>query len=91
MGQATTFELTCPDGVGKYNHFSNGGSIYWSPSTGAWEVHGRIREHWASLGWENSSLGYPTSDEYSVPEGKRSNYQGGTITWHASTNTCTVP
>jgi len=90
-GYPTTDESTCPDGVGRYNHFSKNASIYWTPGTGAWSVNGAIRNHWASLGWENSSLGYPTSDEYDVPGGRRSSFQHGTITWNATTGAVTVP
>jgi len=83
LGAATTGELVCPDGVGHYQHF-NGGSIYWSPSTGAHEVHGLIRAKWAKLGWEKSPLGYPTSDETNSPSGhgRYSAFQGGAILWH---------
>jgi N-acetyl-anhydromuramyl-L-alanine amidase AmpD len=84
-------ETGCPDGVGRYNHFSKGSSIYWTPSTGAHQVGGAIRNHWESLGWETSSLGYPTSDEYSVGPDRRNDFQGGTITWHSATGTTTVP
>ncbi|WP_432557391.1 PKD domain-containing protein [Granulicoccus sp. GXG6511] len=76
----TTNELPTPDRVGRFNHFE-GGSIYWSPRTGAWEVHGLIREEWARRGWERSSLGYPTSDEFAVPGGRRSNFERGYIEW----------
>ncbi|MEB2778851.1 hypothetical protein U3A58_00475 [Algoriphagus sp. C2-6-M1] len=77
-----TNENTCPDGVGRFNHFQ-GGSIYWFPSTGAHEVHGAIRSHWASLGWEKSALGYPTSDELVVFGGaaRISHFQRGSIYW----------
>lgn len=80
-----TNENTCPDGVGRYNHFQ-GGSIYWSPSTGAHEVHGAIRSHWASLGWERSALGYPTSDELVVFGGtaRISHFQHGSIYWSST-------
>jgi hypothetical protein len=80
----TTDELPTPDGGGRFNHFE-GGSVYWTPRTGAHEVHGSIRERWAAMGWERSYLGYPTSDEYSVPGGQRSNFERGTITWTAAT------
>ena len=90
-GYPTTDESTCPDNVGKYNHFSKNSSIYYTPSTGAHQVGGLIRDKWASLGWERSSLGYPTSDEYAVPEGRRSDFQGGTITYNASTGQTTIP
>ncbi len=49
---------------GRFTHFANGASIYWTSWTGAHEVHGRIRDHWAWLGWEWSWLGYPITDEY---------------------------
>ena len=89
-GYPTTDESTTPDGVGRYNHFDKGSSIYWTPGTGAHQVGGAIRNKWASLGWENSSLGYPTSDEYAIPGGRRSDFQGGSITWDASTGIVTV-
>ncbi|WET80718.1 PQQ-dependent sugar dehydrogenase [Amycolatopsis sp. QT-25] len=68
FGYPTTDETGTPDGVGRYNHFSRVGSIYWTPSTGAYEVHGWIRERWAAVGWENG-LGYPTTDETWTPNG----------------------
>jgi len=75
-GYPVTDERTTPDGVGRYNHFTggDGASIYWTPATGAQLVHGAIRDRWASMGWELSSLGYPVSDEYAVPGGRRSNF-----------------
>src|SRR5664280_1380267 len=64
----------------RYNHFQ-AGSIYWSPSTGAHEVHGAIRDTWATLGWEHGALGLPTSDEFAITGGRQSDFQGGYITW----------
>jgi uncharacterized protein with LGFP repeats len=84
-----TDELGTPDGIGRYNHFSSGGSIYWHPYWGAHEVHGAIRSRWASLGWERSYLGYPISDEYSIPGGRRSDFENGYITWNAATGVVT--
>jgi glucose/arabinose dehydrogenase len=57
-----------PDGVGTYNHFTAWSSIYSTPATGAHLVKGRIRDKWQELGWERT-LGYPTSDELSTPDG----------------------
>ena len=63
LGYPVTDETGTPDGVGRYNHFQ-AGSIYWTPSTWAQEVHGLIRQLWANQGWErNAALGYPISDE----------------------------
>jgi hypothetical protein len=66
----------------RFNHFSNAGSIYWTPETGANAIYGAIRERWESLGWERSYLGYPISDEVDFPEGGRVNeFQHGGIYW----------
>jgi uncharacterized protein with LGFP repeats len=89
LGYPITDENSTPDGVGRYNHFQ-GGSIYWSPSTGAWEVHGNIRNTWSSLGWERSRLGYPVSNEYGVPGGRRNDFQHGSITWIAASGAIQV-
>jgi uncharacterized protein with LGFP repeats len=84
LGFPITNELVAPDRVGRFNHFA-GGSIYWTPSTGAHEVRGAIRDRWASTGWELGSLGYPTSDEYDVAGGRRNDFQRGSIVWDAAT------
>jgi uncharacterized protein with LGFP repeats len=80
IGYPTTDETGTPDGVGRFNHFEHG-SIYWTPETGAHEVHGAIRDCWAQMGWERSELGYPTSDEHDIPGGRASRFQRGEITW----------
>lgn len=82
-GWPTTDELSTPRGPGRYNHF-DGGSIYWSPSTGAHFVYGAIRDLWASMAWEQGPLGLPTSDETDVPGvpgARRNSFEGGEITW----------
>jgi hypothetical protein len=68
LGQATTGEGRTADGHGAYNHYQ-GGSIFWSPSTGARESHGLIREAWARQGWERGTLGYPVTDEHGSSDG----------------------
>ncbi|MBE1574961.1 PQQ-dependent sugar dehydrogenase [Amycolatopsis roodepoortensis] len=89
MGYPTTDETPTPDGVGRYNHFTKGGSIYWTPSTDAQGVYGAIRQRWAALGWEHSYLRYPTSDEFSVSGGRRNNFQGGYVFWNGTTGAVT--
>ncbi|PPK97772.1 LGFP repeat-containing protein [Kineococcus xinjiangensis] len=86
LGFPTTSEIPLPRGA--FNHFQ-GGSIYWSAATGAKSVRGAIRDAWAAQGWENGRLGYPTSDEYDVSGGRRSDFQGGSLTWHAATGAVT--
>ncbi|HTL34326.1 MAG TPA: hypothetical protein VL326_14465 [Kofleriaceae bacterium] len=88
-GYPITDETTTPDGVGRYNVFEHA-SIYWSPTTDAHEVHGVIRDKYKDLGWEAGQLGYPTSDEYAVTGGRRSDFEHGSITWSTQTNTATV-
>ncbi len=84
LGYPVTDETGTPDGVGRFNHFSNAGSIYWTAGTGAWSIHGAIRSKWASMGWERSCLGYPVSDEFGIPGGRQSNLQNGVITYSFS-------
>lgn len=84
LGFPLTNESTTPDGVGRYNHFE-GGSVYYTPRTGAHEIRGSIRARWQALGWERSYLGYPTSDEFAISGGRRSNFERGYITWNAAT------
>jgi len=91
LGYPTTDETTTPDQLGRYNHFTgSGGSIYWTPGTGAHEVHGAIAARWAALGWERSPLGYPTSNEYTVTGGRASTFVHGTVTWNAATGATTI-
>ena len=84
LGYPTTDELITPDNVGHFAHFE-GGSIYWTPQTRAHEVHGLIRDKWASLHWERGFLGYPTSDEIQDGQYRRSNFQHGYIRWSEAT------
>jgi uncharacterized protein with LGFP repeats len=81
LGYPTTDETGTPDGRGRFNHFEHGCSIYWTPQTGAHEVHGAIRELWASMGFERSKLRYPVTDERDMPGGRISRFEGGEIRW----------
>lgn len=85
-GYPITDELGSPDGVGRYSVFQ-AASFYWTPKTGAHEVHGTIRDKYKELGWELGQLGYPTSDEYAIQGGRRSDFEHGAILWDAATNT----
>ncbi|WP_432561628.1 SpoIID/LytB domain-containing protein [Kineococcus sp. SYSU DK003] len=85
LGFPTTGDTRTPNGVGYYNHFQ-GGSVYWSPGTGAHAVGGAIRDRWAGLGWE-TGLGFPTSSDARTPNGLGwyTHFQGGSIYWTAFT------
>ncbi len=52
--------------VGRVSRFRNG-AIYWSPRTGAFEVHGLIRQKYEELGGATGKLGFPISNETNVP------------------------
>jgi uncharacterized protein with LGFP repeats len=86
LGFPVTDEYTTGKGDGRYNHFQ-GGTILWSPASGAHEVHGAIRDEYANLGWERSVLGYPTSDETDTArrDGRYNNFQYGNIYWSPAT------
>ncbi|WP_405491133.1 LGFP repeat-containing protein [Nocardia sp. NBC_00511] len=47
---------------GRFQHFQ-GGSIYWSLGAGTHLLTGVVRDKYASVGWENSPLGFPIADE----------------------------
>jgi stage II sporulation protein D len=78
LGYPRTDEIRLAGGA--YEAFE-GGAVYWSPASGAHSIRGAIRDAWARQGWETGRLGYPTSDEYAVAGGRRSDFQGGSITW----------
>ncbi len=84
LGNATTVEQTTPDGTAKYADFENG-KIYWSEATGAQVIQGAIAKAWGAMGFENSSLGLPTSPETTGPEGVSQTFQGGTLLFNLIT------
>lgn len=74
---------------GRASRFT-GGQLLWSPEHGAREIHGAIGIRYDELGGPGSELGLPTSDEYAVPGGRRSDLQHGSLVWDAGTNQVTV-
>jgi hypothetical protein len=92
LGYPETDETSTTLGTGRFNHFQ-GGSIYWSPRSGAWELHGAIRDKWFTLFADRSFLGFPTSNEedFKGNEGRISHFENGTIifTWSDLNTTVT--
>jgi L,D-peptidoglycan transpeptidase YkuD (ErfK/YbiS/YcfS/YnhG family) len=86
LAYPTTDEKATPGVLGRYNHFQ-GGSIYWSPPSGAHAVWGAILTRWKALGWERSFLGFPTTNELTTPNGagRFNHFQGGSVYWSAAT------
>jgi uncharacterized protein with LGFP repeats len=78
-------EMDTADRRGRVRDFQ-GGSIYWSPATGAHEVHGAIRVRWAQLGGERG-LGFPLTDELGTPDGRGrfNHFEHGSIYWTPET------
>jgi uncharacterized protein with LGFP repeats len=90
LGYPVSDESPCGPGEGRFNHFE-GGSIYWRADIGPHEVHGPIRDHWAQMGWQSSSLGYPVSDVRGNSAKQGSTFQHGTITWTPSGGAVVAP
>lgn len=92
LGFPTTDEVRTPGGAGTFQNFSGSGgsSLYWTPGRGAFDVLGKIRSLWAKLGYERGRLGLPTTDEFSLPGGRQSNFQHGHITWLARSGVARV-
>ncbi|WP_157357413.1 AbfB domain-containing protein [Amycolatopsis nigrescens] len=85
LGVPVTDESIPPDGAGRYSHFAKGGSIYWSPASGSHLIYGGFKARWASMGWETSYLGYPTSDPFAFPRGQKQTFQGGWMEYYQDT------
>ncbi|WP_432548014.1 S8 family serine peptidase [Kineococcus sp. SYSU DK004] len=87
LGFPTTSEA--PLRGGAFSVFQ-GGSVYFSPATGARVVTGRIRDEWGRLGWETGRLGWPRTEEVPVRGGVRQDFTGGSVTYSFSTARTTV-
>jgi peptidoglycan/xylan/chitin deacetylase (PgdA/CDA1 family) len=87
LGYPRTDETKLTGGYGsQFQH----GNIYWTSKTGAHEVHGAILTRYLKLGGMSSRLGAPTTDEYAIAGGRRSNFQHGAILWNSAARTTTV-
>ena len=82
LGYPVTDETPGRDGVGRTSGFE-GGTIAWSPATGAWEVHGAIGALWLSQCGEGGTLRYPTSSEQPHADGvgRTQWFSGGQLYW----------
>ncbi len=81
--------LSSSAAIGRTSEFERC-TIYWSASTGAFEVHGDIRDSYRSVGGPAGGLGSPTSDETDVPgasaPARYNTFQHGSIVWFGSTS-----
>ena len=65
------------------------GAIYTSPNGGVWTVLGEIYKTWQRSGLDAGELGLPTSDEYRVPDGWRSDFEFGSLIFNELTGAVT--
>ncbi|MFC9768204.1 LGFP repeat-containing protein [Rhodococcus jostii] len=91
LGMPTSNEKVLPDQVGRVSVFEHG-SIYWSPSSDAHPVWGRIGDKWGEKGWEGGILGYPITDELRNPDGRgvRQFFERGAVYWSPETDAHSV-
>ncbi|OYO11746.1 hypothetical protein CGZ94_15155 [Enemella evansiae] len=65
-------------------------TMFWSPGTGAHWMRGRILDKYAEMGWENSNIGFPTTDEIcGIRDGgcfQRFQGENGHIYWSPATD-----
>ncbi|RBY80053.1 lysozyme M1 [Blastococcus sp. TF02-09] len=65
------------------------GHVYWSPTTGAHMVSGKIFSTYAAQRWETGSLGYPTGPAVTTASTITQPFQGGTLVQNRSTGKVT--
>ncbi|OYN90359.1 hypothetical protein [Parenemella sanctibonifatiensis] len=84
LGYPTMAENCTITAGGCYQHFETGGSLYYNPHAAtSYLIRGLIKQRWADLGWENSWLSYPTTDETCYTDGRcQQDFHGdGTLYW----------
>lgn len=73
--------------IGRISEFERC-SFYWSAGSGAFEVHGEIRNRYRDIGGPGGDLGFPTSDESDIPgasaPARYNTFQRGSILWFGS-------
>ncbi|OYO00195.1 hypothetical protein [Enemella evansiae] len=91
LGYPITGEICGIRDGGCFQRFQGAdGHIYWTGTTGAHYVRGRIFAKYAEMGWETSNIGYPISDEIcGMRDGgcfQRFQGENGHIYWSAATD-----
>lgn len=79
--------------IGRSSEFE-GATFFWSGQTGAFEVHGDIKEAYLDTGGPAGELGFPTSDERDIPDAagaaRMNTFQKGSILWFGSANSIRI-
>ncbi len=83
-----------PSGVsglpGRFQNFGNGTSrrgVLHHSGLGTYGVWGAILDKWQELGTSASALGHPIADEYQWGAVRRSDFEGGYVTWNGAVAT----
>ena len=88
LGLPVTNETATTGGV--YQRFQ-GGTMYWSATTGSHPVWSGILSLYAAKGYERGSLGMPTTDEYRSSDGRtRQDFTGGSLYWGTTSTTAST-
>lgn len=83
LGYPTTAYTELPAGV--VQAFEGGVAYRKTGAEHGFYVHGIIGARWAHDGFENGSLGWPTSDEYDRADGgRRQDFEHGSLEWDPS-------
>ena len=82
LGYPTSEEIPLRGGVLQR---SQGGSMYWSPATGAHALLGAVLDAYGRTSWENGRLGYPVTSEVHLPGGAFAAFQRGAVYWSPAT------
>ncbi|WP_230329232.1 N-acetylmuramoyl-L-alanine amidase [Nocardia aurantiaca] len=88
LGQPKAEPIALADG-GQYGQFTNG-YVYASPTGQIFTVVGKILERFLQLGAGTGILGLPTSNEYPVPDGVRTDFQNGALIFNKLTGIVTT-
>ncbi|TSE00743.1 esterase [Skermania sp. ID1734] len=90
LGYPTGEEVKTPHKDGSVQAFQIG-AMYFSPANGTHSVQGLIMQKYASLGYEDSWLGFPKSDEQGLKNlGKFNEFENGYIYWSPLSGAWTV-
>nr|WP_312638747.1 N-acetylmuramoyl-L-alanine amidase [Rhodococcus qingshengii] len=87
LGQALSGILQAK--LGNQGALFQNGAVYTSPNGGVFTVLGEIFKSWQSFGSDAGELGLPISDEYSIPDGLRSDFENGSLIFNQITGMVT--
>ena len=81
LGYPVAEEVRTPNRDGVVQGFEIG-AMYYTPANGAKRVQGMIFQKYAAMGYEDSWLGFPKTNEMSVKDfGKFNEFDGGFVYW----------